>query len=258
MLRLRNALWATAVTLVTISFGARADTITIVADEWCPYNCSPDSDRPGYMIEIASKALGVAGHTIKYSTMPWSRAIEEARRGKYTAIVGAARNDAPDFVFPDEPLGISGSVFAVKKGSTWKYTGIDSLATVSIGVIQDYSYAEDLDAYIAKYAKDAKRVQAATGETALGTNIRKLEAGRIDALVEDRAVLEYELAEEGKLGQFDYAGTLKQSEVFIAFSPAHPAAKEYARLLAEGVRALRASGELDTILARYGLKDWKR
>lgn len=244
-----------------LAFGlpaVQAETITIVADEWCPYNCAPGSDKPGYMIEIAQKVLGEAGHTIEYSNMPWSRAIEESRRGRFTAIVGAARDDAPDFVYPDQPLGISGSVFAVKKGADWKYTGTDSLAAVSVGVIQDYSYSEEFDAYSATHAKDSKRIQVATGENALSTNIRKLDAGRIGALLEDKAVFEYQLAQEGKIGAFDFAGGLEEAEIFIAFSPAIPAAKDYAKLLGEGIANLRASGELAKILERYGLKDWKR
>jgi polar amino acid transport system substrate-binding protein len=255
----RSAFRTAAVALALLLPAAHADaeTITLVADEWCPYNCEPGSDKPGFMIEIAQKVLGEAGHTVEYSNMPWSRAIEESRRGKFGGIVGAARDDAPDFVFPGAPLGISGSVFAVKKGDAWKYAGVDSLSGVSVGVIQDYSYAEDFDAYAEANAKDSKRIQVATGETALSTNIRKLEAGRIGALLEDKAVLEYQLSQEGKMGIFDYAGGLEEAEVFIAFSPAHAASKDYAKLLGEGVTKLRASGELAAILARYGLKVWQ-
>jgi len=36
---------------------AIADTITIRADVWCPYNCEPDSEKPGYMIEIVQKNI---------------------------------------------------------------------------------------------------------------------------------------------------------------------------------------------------------
>jgi polar amino acid transport system substrate-binding protein len=254
----RSGIRAAAFALALVLPAAQADTITIVADEWCPYNCVPGSDKPGYMIEIAQKVLGEAGHTIEYSNLPWSRAIEESRRGKFSAIVGAARDDAPDFVYPGEALGISGSVFAVKKGAGWKYTGIDSLAAVSVGVIQDYSYSDEFDAYAEANAKDSKKIQVATGETALSTNIRKLEAGRIGALLEDRAVLDYQLAQENKAGSVDIAGGLEEAEIFIAFSPANPASKDYAKLLGEGVAKLRASGELGKILARYGLKDWKK
>lgn len=248
---LASVLWAGSL------FNAQAATITIVADEWCPYNCEPGSDKPGFMIEIAQKTLGAAGHTIDYKNMPWSRAIDEARKGKFDAIVGAAKDDAPDFVYPSVSLGVSGSIFAVRKGETWKYAGIDSLAGHSIGVIQDYSYDDDFDKYVEANAKDSAKLQVAAGESALETNIKKLEAKRIDAMVEDKSVLNYALSQMGKAGAFDVAGALGDAEVYIAFSPAKKESAEYAKLLSEGLQKLRASGELKTILAKYGLEDWK-
>jgi len=241
-----------------LAFPLQAATITLVADVWCPYNCEPGSDKPGFMIEIAQKVFGEAGHTVDYRNMPWSRAIDESRKGRFDGIIGAAKDDAPDFIYPGNPLGVSTSVFAVRKGDPWKFTGIDSLAGVAVGTIQDYSYSEEFDAYVAENDKDSSKIQVATGEDALNINIRKLEAKRIGALVEDGYVLEYELGVQGKAGTFDIAGDLGASDLFIAFSPAKPESAGYAKLLGEGVAKLRASGELATILARYGVKDWKK
>lgn len=92
-----------------------ADTISIVADEWCPYNCSPESDKPGYMIEIAAAVFQKSGHTVDYKTINWSRAIDKARKGKYTAIVGTTKGDAPDFIFPDQEQGVTTNSFFVKR-----------------------------------------------------------------------------------------------------------------------------------------------
>ena len=50
------------------------------------------------------------------------------------------------------------------------------------------------------------------------------------------------------------AGTLENTEVFVAFGPREPHAEEHARMLSEGMRKMRESGELARILARYGLK----
>jgi polar amino acid transport system substrate-binding protein len=255
---MKTALKLGGMLVLLASGGAlQAATISIVADEWCPYNCTPGDERPGYMIEIVQKVLGEAGHTIDYRNMPWSRAIEEARRGKFDAIVGAAQGDAPDFVFPGEKLGVSANVLMVKSGTAWRYSDLDSLQAVSLGTIRDYSYGDELDAYITQHEKDAKRVQVASGDTALETNFRKLDAGRIDVLVEDRNVIEYYLAGAGQAGAYVAAGDLGEDDLFIAFSPANKDAAEYARLLGEGVQKLRASGELAVILKKYGLKDWQ-
>ncbi len=247
-----------AVLALAFVFSGQAATITIVADEWCPYNCTPGSDKPGYMIELAQQILGEAGHTIDYRNMPWSRAIEEARKGRFDAIVGAARGDAPDFVYPENALGVSSNVFVVPKGASWRYRDIGSLAEISFGSIRDYSYGDELDAYITEHEKDARRVQVASGDDALSTNIKKLAAGRIGAAVEDRNVIEYFLADTGQQGNFEIAGNLGEDPLYIAFPPGGERSSEYARQLSEGVARMRASGELAALLKKYGLRDWQQ
>jgi polar amino acid transport system substrate-binding protein len=54
---------------------AKADTISIRADLWCPFNCDPSGAKPGYMIEIAKAVFEPLGHKIDYQTLNWARAI---------------------------------------------------------------------------------------------------------------------------------------------------------------------------------------
>ena len=77
----------------------QAEEITIVADEWCPFNCEPNSKAPGFMIEIATEIFSKAGHSVNYSTMDWDEALTAVRKGEFKAIVGAANEDAPDSIF---------------------------------------------------------------------------------------------------------------------------------------------------------------
>ena len=70
-------------------------------------------------------------------------------------------------------------------------------------------------------------------------------------------MLNYALSQMGKAGAFDVAGELGDSEVFIAFSPAKKESAEYAKILTDGLKKLRETGELKKILAKYGLEDWK-
>lgn len=45
-----------AVSIFSLSTQVKAEeVITLVADEWCPYNCVPNSEKPGYAIEIAQE-----------------------------------------------------------------------------------------------------------------------------------------------------------------------------------------------------------
>lgn len=237
--------------LLFFTVTAKADTITIVADQWCPYNCDPKDSNPGILIEVAKYALGKAGHTIDYSNVPWARAIEDARAGKYVAIVGAYKDDAPDFVFSEKGIMPSSNDFFVKAGTSWKFDGISSLEGISIGTIRDYSYGEEIDKYIETNQSNPVKVQVTSGDDALTKNIDKLLAGRITAVIEDAAVMNYELKQSGKSGQIVQAGTFGGDDVYVAFSPKNPTSATYAKLMTEGLAELEANGELAKIKAKY-------
>lgn len=235
----------------------RADTITLKADYWMPFNGDGKTET-GYMLDIAKAIFEAKGHKVVFVVTPWEKAIAEARAGKCNAIIGAAKDDAPDFVFPPEELGVSVQLFCVKSGTPWKYAGVGSLKTIKLGVIKDYAYFTELDEYI---KANPTAVSFATGDTPLQSNLTKVLQGELGATVDDRSVLKYTIAKMNLQGKIVIAAAssdaTKSAKLYIAFSPKNPKSKEYAQLLAEGILTLRANGELPKILAKYGLVDWK-
>lgn len=236
---------------------ARADVITLRADEWCPYNCAEGAERPGYAVEIAREVFARAGHAVDYRTEAWPRALAECRKGVVTAVVGAARNEVPDFVFPHQPIAVADTSFVVRKGHRWRYAGPASLAEVKLGGILGYSYDGIMGDYVRAHAGDRARIDLVGGDAALEMNLRKLIAGRIDATMDARPVLAYKLREMGLADQVEFVGSIDPTENFIAFSPVHPKSRDYAAILDSGIVELRASGRLQQILDRYGVPDWK-
>ena len=231
------------------------NVISIVADEWCPYNCAPDAKNPGIIIEIAKLAFAKVGKEIKYEIRPWTRAIDETRAGIHHAIVGASIDDAPDFIFPEIHQAEMLNHFYVKNDNDWKFAGIDSLYKISLGVIKGYSYKDELDSYIEKYSSDNTRIQFSSGEDALETNFKKLVTGRISVLIEDKNVVENFLMEHPEFAnQIKSAGILEEidtNRLFIAFSPANPKSKEFAKIITEETKRLIESGELEKIKNKY-------
>ncbi len=243
--------------LFLLSSNLHADTIVMLADEWCPYNCEPGSERPGFVIEIAQEIFKDAGHTVSYRKMNWARSVQLVREDKFNAIVAAAKTDAPDFVFPGNEQGLLTYVFYTKKGSPWSYSGIPSLKDQTLGTIRDYTYSEDLDKYILANQDIPEKVQVVFGDEPLEMNIRKLLAGRISTFIDDSMVTNYTLSRLKQANLVREAGTLNSKQVYIAFSPKDPKSKEYAAILSEGMDAMRKTGRLEKILESYGLKDWQ-
>jgi len=234
---------------------SHAETVTIRADAWYPVNGQPGSDRPGYMIELASTILAGHGYSVDYQTMPWERAVDSVRKGKYDCVVGAFRGDTPDFVFPRENWGRFATWFYTRAGNPWRYTGLDSLRKQTIGIIGGYAYGDALDNFI---QQNSSRFHALKGEAALENNIEKLLAGRISVIAEAPLVMNAKLKELGLQGKVRPAGRLNEGEaVYIACSPAKPRSRRLVDWFDAGIKALRRSGELAKILAKYAMTDWK-
>ncbi|MDX5298888.1 MAG: transporter substrate-binding domain-containing protein [Gammaproteobacteria bacterium] len=240
--------------LVLASAAVQAQTVTIRADNWYPMNGDPKSPKPGYMIEMAQAILAPQGIQVDYATMPWERAVHSVRAGEYDCVVGAFKEDTPDFVFPQLPWGSDQTTVYVKAGDAWRYTGLDSLESRKVGLIGGYSYHEAFDKYIEQNASLAQFIK---GDNALENNIQKLLAGRIDTTVESPLVMAAKLKDMGLQGQVAVAGTLGEpNAMYIACSPAKADSQALVRMLDEGTRTLRESGALARILERYGLTDW--
>jgi polar amino acid transport system substrate-binding protein len=99
-----------------------------------------------------------------------------------------------------------------------------------------------------------KGVKIAFGNDPLRDNLRLLVDGGLDVVVDATAVLAFTVDKMGIKGRVVAAGNGGEPlKMYIAFSPADPKAKVYADMMSAGTAALRKSGELKKLLARYGL-----
>jgi len=236
-------------------------TLHLVADEWCPYNCEPNSQFPGYMVEIAQKTFEPMGYKIEYSIMPWEQAVKGVRDGSIDGAIAPAQSDAPDLIFSDEPLGVNSNVFFTKKDSTWEYKGISSLESVSLAVSEGYTYGKELDEYIKKNSENKSRIQTSSSDDALYENVKKIQFGHVDVMLENPNVAEYKFRLINFGDGYRIAGEVKEpayySNLYIGFSPKRKDAKELAAALSDSVKKMRDNGELKEILDKYNVPDWK-
>jgi len=233
-----------------------AKEIRVLADPWCPYTCTPGSDKEGVIIDMMREAFKGTKHSVKYVERPWTRAIEEARSGKAEAIAGAYLSDAPGFVAPDVSQGYSTSCFYTQNSSNWKYSGnTKSLENLKVGVIEGYAYDDILDPYIASNKSNRKRIDVVSGVDTMTKLIKKLDAGRIDTFVDDTPVVEYNLAEMGGKISFRNAGCTKSQRLFALFSPKNPNSRAFAKILSDGMLKLYSTKKIHEIYSRYGLEE---
>ena len=231
---------------------AFSETITLASDCWRPYICGNGPDKYGISIDITKMIFEEAGYQVQFSDMPWKRAVSLTRKGNYSAIVCAAKNDALDFIFPEVHVVLRRTCFYTHEKSQWIYDGLGSLMDVSIGIVAGYHYFDALDNYIEKQ-KDTGKIQIAHGKNAMVQNVLKLKAERIHAYPADPYVLQYTMFQLQLSGIRKAGCAPGETKLYIAFSPALPQSTQYAAIFSEGMRQLIASGRIIEIYAKYGI-----
>lgn len=252
--------------LVVLAWHAHASdkqTITVVADPWCPFTCAKEDGKDGYLIDLVTAALAKHGVTVKYEIVPWTRAVEGTRQGAYDAVVGAFKGDAPDFVFTKKPQVYAENTAWVRLDDAWAYKGAASLEGRKLGAVADYFYGSDMAEYLDKHSGDKMAIQLLGGDNALSLNLRKLLAKRIDVLIEEKHVVQEYYASKGKKLDVKPAGgvvaqhkRLEEEGAYVAFSPAKKdSSQQLAVQLEQGIELMRASGELTRLQKKYGINE---
>ena len=235
-----------------------AETVTFGYDEWCPYLCDPDINNglKGYMTDIASTVFQKAGYNTEFKKIPLKRIFMMCRKGEIDAVLAIYREDAPDLIFPKSEQGMSSNIFLEGKKNTWKYEDMQSLNRIrKLGLVGGYEYPA-IEKFIRSHPEKITEVNQ---DEPLKTLLNMILKDRIDVLMDDRVVIQYALKKMKLTELFTEAGTPgSPNPVYIAFSPAVPGSEKYAEILVKGTEKLRKSGELDKIMNKYGLQDWKK
>jgi len=231
-----------------------AETITLVADKWCPYNCDPKAVQPGYVVEIAKIIYEKAGYKFSYVLLPWPRAVKEAREGKYNGIIGFTRKHVDGFISTKNEVGIARDAFFVKSEENWKYEQLSSLEKIGvIGYPIGYHYTKEIDEYFQR----AGNVDLLPGNNPIKTMVKMILSGRINTFPENEMVVNYFLKQTRQSDKLKMAGEFNRSNIYVGFGLNSPTHLRDSKILSDGLQLLRTKGELVKILDGYGIKDWR-
>jgi polar amino acid transport system substrate-binding protein len=238
---------------------AHAEQLTFMTGDWRPYifeeGGSVDPKMPGYSVEIVNAIFTKLGHQVSYKTAPFLRQIQEVEKGSYSALVGVYNEEAPNLIFPEEAIGMTRNCFYTKLDQTWQYENLDSLPLVRIATVGGYIYGE-IDDYVE--ANDESVIKLLGSEADMMKRLTELvDIDRATAFVQDVSVAEYFFKIEGLQGRYKKAGCLPFIEIMIGFSPNDPRTANFVQEFDARLAEMRGSGELEMILNKYGIADWK-
>ncbi len=241
------------------SASAKEQLIFRKSIDWCPYECDPQraDGKQGFIADILETVLG-AEYQIRYVDYAFNRSLVEAQNGAIDGVLGVYKSDAPNLILHKVPIGSSENRFFVQKQDPWRFSGTASLHQIrreGWAIFAGYSYP----LYQQFIDENPSSITLVNGTSRAQRALQMLILGRIQTLYEDLHVVEYLL--DGSLaenGLIDAGGSSTINEVFVAFSPQKPSfSKQLALKLDLGIQRLRLTGQLNNILAKYQVSDWK-
>ncbi|TYT73787.1 transporter substrate-binding domain-containing protein [Desulfobotulus mexicanus] len=222
--------------------------VSMASDPWPPF-ADPAHPHGGLSVEIAKAAFGTQGYTVTMEFMPWARVIQTVSLGELDLVAGAWMSDErkENFMF-SEPFLINEIRFIKRKGDPFKYSGLETLPGLKVGVIRSYSYSDEFMNYPGVIIEPVNNFI---------TNIRKLVAGRIDLTLEDEIVGMNSLSilDPALAGNIEFTGpSLASKPLYVLSGLKNPRHKEIIEAFNKGLKEIKANGTYDRIMASYGMK----
>ncbi|MGI9507212.1 MAG: hypothetical protein ACR2RE_29580, partial [Geminicoccaceae bacterium] len=152
----------------------------------------------------------------------------------------------------DMPVSHQQMCFFTSADHSWWYDGRSSLEEIRFGFLSNLSLPGIMDYVAEKQGSD--RVQPISDEQFMKKNFKKIDHGRIEALIDDQNVVFYYLKQERiESGTYRLAGCLDREPIYLGLTPTRPEkSARLASIYQKGLQAIQASGELEQILLGYG------
>jgi polar amino acid transport system substrate-binding protein len=174
---------------------ARHDELVRLATlDWPPYTSAALPDG-GLTVALVREALSQAGYRLEVVPMPWPRAVASG--------LNAAQFDGyfPEYLSPEvrrrcflsPSAGESPLVLAKRKNTQIEIHGLNDLTHYRVGVVNGYN---NTDAFDANVSSGLQKVDRADSDQA---NLQKLISGRVDLILIDRNVMQWQLTRSQKL-----------------------------------------------------------
>lgn len=219
------------------------DMVSVTNGEWPPY-FSESFKCGGVGTKICTEAFALEGGRVDYAFMPWKRALEMARMGRFDATLGWRKTEEQqkDFYYSDSVLETDIVLFH-RLGSSFDWESSDDVGRMKIGATLGYLFVDVLEAAAEKNGGEVEF--APTDEL----NFAKLAAGRIDVFPCDLSVGYYLLRTKFLPGTAD---SIQHHPRIFASYPLHllvskktPNARAIVERFNKGLARLRESGKYD-------------
>lgn len=236
---------------------SHAETIKFTAVDWCPQLC-PDADDAGYIRDIINEIYDGSEFDFEVKFYPWSRALGLVEKGRAHGLLAPTKAEAPGLKYPVNEVGVQRVCFFTSADSSFNYTGVDSLKDQKFGAYYNGDFGE-INEYM---STNENQIQYVQGDGSyIASNIKKLEAGRIDAFLYTHNALIHEIRRMGVDEKYRAAGCVVTDKLYVGFSSSGKMASKVQSMIDQWDKKmveLKRTDKIGQIMNKYGLEDWSK
>ncbi len=246
-------LLVTAATKVHANLKNPVKDLTITADPIPPYSMKTKSKDQGFFIDLVTEIYKDNGIEIKYAPASWAQAVAGLMmKDRYHLIANVSESDIPNALYSKKEIVSTNDTFWVLKNNSWKFKNIKSLQGLKLGIIIGHTYSEQIEEYVDNNPSSIIKVSATDGRAKL---IEFLKQKKIDAVIEDYAVMKYSLKQSKNDKEISAAGgLLNTNKLYIAFSPRNNNSKELLEIFEKGLEKVKKDGRFKALILKYEIK----
>ena len=234
------------VLLLTMPMARAEQQLQLASTDYPPYFSSALPEG-GTLTALTRAAFKAAGYDITLVFLPWARLMLEVERGKYDGVVAVwYKADREHFLALSAPVVDTHVGFYGRASLPLDVGSLQNLRTRSIGTVRGYANPTAFDAAGLKTEEVVNDL----------SNLRKLDKGRLDLVLIDKALAQYLVSQEWPTGNANLMWRepgLQTMPLHIGIARSRP---NHASLLNDfnrGLAEIRRTGEYARILKRLPL-----
>lgn len=231
----------------TLSIQAKPYHVVLASDTWPPYY-GPNLPNQGYFSEIVRAAFKQSGYTSEFRFMPWQRALNLAKKGKYDGILGAYyKQDRIEYFEYSEPIIKIDVVFVSYNNREIQYETLSDLTPYTIAYVFGYHYTDDFD-----NAKNLRKIKGYSIEK----NIELLINNKVDLVIGSKSVIEGII--KNKYPEFKQSvkvlsPVLTAHHLYVPISKNIYNSKRLLKSFNDGLKEIKKNGTYNKIMQKHGL-----
>jgi len=240
--------------LVSLSIAPLAhnnEDYIIGSDTWCPYTCEAGKDFNGYSVDLIAAALALSQSNSSYVNAPFSRVVANIESGYWHILPATDMSITPNLLITSEPVAETSYVFVTRTDSDWQYDSNTGLKDIRLGIVLGYGYGPQTTKYI---ETNPEQIVALSTKFPQRSLLLMLMAHRVDAILEDKRVVEYWAGQLGVQDELRIAGKERLLNLMVGIKH-QPGAEALIEKIDQGLRILKSHPKLEELNTKYGFNE---